>query len=269
MILEQDIPPGGRLYYGKIAHRKRQIEQISAQIFEEFGFQEIVTPFFSYHQREVLASEQLIRVFDRENREVALRGDSSVDLIRLVLNRLNSSTSKWFYIQPVFRYPSREIYQIGGEWIGGKLEEMVQLNLEIFNRLGIEKISIVVGQVGIVEKVQELTPTSRQQLELMELNKLTGWVRRLAEVTKRQQLEDLFPTLPPPIRKEVKKLLQFPVTDCIIAPLLVPQFRYYTGLFYKIIDGKRVYAQGGIYRVKGVESVGFSIYTDQLLEREF
>jgi len=268
MILEHDIPPGGRLYYGEKARRKREIEQIAAQILEGAGFREIVTPFFSYHQREVMGEEELIRFTDRQNREVALRGDSSIDVIRLVLKRLKSSSPKWFYIQPVFRYPSREIYQIGAEWLGGRIGEVLKLNLKIFEAIGITGVEVVVGNIRLVEEVLKLTGLPLSTLRRMEISKFNSdWLRKLARVTDRKGLASL--PLPPSIATEAQKLAQFSVTDCIIAPLLVPNFRYYTGIFYKIVDGKGSYAQGGIYRVNGVESVGFSIYTDRILEREF
>jgi histidyl-tRNA synthetase len=92
MIYSHDIPNGGNLYFGKTAKLKREIENVSAEVFENNFFDEIVTPFFSYHQLEALKDKELIKLRDPQNRDMALRGDSSIDVIRLVLKRLKSDS---------------------------------------------------------------------------------------------------------------------------------------------------------------------------------
>ena len=52
MIFEHEIPSGSKLYFGESAKVKREIEFVSAELLENLGFEEIVTPLFSYHQRE-------------------------------------------------------------------------------------------------------------------------------------------------------------------------------------------------------------------------
>jgi len=41
MIFEHEIPSSSRLYFGKSAKLKREIEQISANSLEQFGFSEM------------------------------------------------------------------------------------------------------------------------------------------------------------------------------------------------------------------------------------
>jgi len=50
MIFEHEIPSGSRLYFGKSAKLKREIEYVASQTLDGLGFEEIVTPLFSYHQ---------------------------------------------------------------------------------------------------------------------------------------------------------------------------------------------------------------------------
>ena len=54
--------------------------------------------------------------------------------------------------------------------------------------------------------------------------------------------------------------------DIILSPLYVANLRYYTGVFYRIINKNDVIAKGGEYKVENTRSVGFSIYTDNLLK---
>jgi len=108
MIFEHEIPSGSKLYFGESAKVKREIEFVSAELLENLGFDEIVTPLFSYHQRECFdSSKSLVRLNDEENNEVTLRADSTVDVVRIVTKRLGRSTEskKWFYIQPTVTFP--------------------------------------------------------------------------------------------------------------------------------------------------------------------
>ncbi|MCF6206764.1 MAG: ATP phosphoribosyltransferase regulatory subunit, partial [Sulfurovum sp.] len=102
MIFEHEIPSGSKLYFGESARIKREIEFVSAEMLENFGFEEIVTPLFSYHQHESFDDQKpLVRLNDEQNHEVTLRADSTADVVRIVTKRLGRSTAskKWFYIQ--------------------------------------------------------------------------------------------------------------------------------------------------------------------------
>jgi ATP phosphoribosyltransferase regulatory subunit HisZ len=156
MIFAHDIPEGAKLYFGRKAKIKREIEKLASEVFENEEYEEIVSPYFSYHQLEALDEKELIRFTDSENRTLALRGDSSIDIIRIVLKRLKSEARKWFYIQPVFRAPSTEINQIGAEWLEGKLKDVLNTNINILKRLG-KNYPLVISHIQIPKKVCELT----------------------------------------------------------------------------------------------------------------
>ena len=115
MILEHEIPSGSKLYFGNSAKIKREIEKVASDILYSKGFEEIVTPIFSYHQHKSIADErELIKVNDENNNSISLRADSTIDVVRIIEKRLGRNTEhkKWFYIQSVFRYPTDEQYQI-------------------------------------------------------------------------------------------------------------------------------------------------------------
>ncbi len=114
MIYEHEIPTGSKLYFGESAKLKRSLEHAASTLFYGAGFEEIVTPFFSYHQHQSIDEKELLRFSDEQNHIVSLRADSTMDAVRLITKRVGRSTShdKWFYIQPVFRYISHELPQI-------------------------------------------------------------------------------------------------------------------------------------------------------------
>jgi len=259
MIFAHDIPDGAKLYFGKKAKIKREIEKIASEVFENEGYEEIVTPYFSYHQLEALRERDLIRFTDSENRTLALRGDSSIDVIRLVLKRLKSEAKKWFYIQPVFRAPSTEIYQIGAEWLEGKLEDVLKTNINILNRLD-KSYPLVVSHIKIPKLICELTDLEMEDIEKLRLYKFPNWVKKLLG-----DLEDVL-IFPKEIRECVEEIKEFKKFNAILAPLYVANLRYYTGIFYRFLNKNDVISKGGEYEVEGIKSSGFSIYTDNLLK---
>ena len=111
MIFEHEIPKGSRLYFGKTAKAKRVLENSVCEILEKNGFEEILTPNFSYSQHQSIEdNKKLIKFSDEENEQVSLRADSTLDVVRIITKRLGRATNhrKWFYVQPIFSYPSKE-----------------------------------------------------------------------------------------------------------------------------------------------------------------
>jgi len=265
MILKHEIPEGSKLYFGKKAKIKREIEQIASEVFDVFEYEEIITPYFSYHQLEALDEKEVIRFTDLKNQTLALRGDSSIDVIRLVLKRLKSEAKKWFYIQPVFRAPSTEIYQIGAEWLEGELIEVINLNLAILKRLN-KNYPLVISNNKIPKIVCELTSLTLEDIEKMRIYKFKeDWLKdliNLNEINTKKYPKELHHPL-----EEMKKLVEkIDYSNIILSPLSVAHLKYYDGIFYKFINKNDLISKGGEYEVEGVRSVGFSIYTDNLIK---
>ena len=261
MIFAHDIPDGARLYFGKKAKIKREIEHIASSVFENEEYEEIVTPFFSYHQREALSEKELIRCADKENRTLALRGDSSIDVIRLVIKRLKSEAKKWFYIQPVFRAPSIEINQIGAEWLEGDLKEVLKTNLNILKRVN-KNYPLVISHIKIPQIASKLSGVSIDDIKKQRIYKFNDWMKKLLVFDKNSNIDEF----PREIREYLKEMLEFSDFEPIFEPLYVANLRYYDGVFYRIINKNDIIAKGGSYIVDDIKSAGFSIYTDNLLK---
>ena len=64
MIFEHEIPNGSRLYFGKTAKIKRTLENSSSDFLEESGFEEIVTPNFSYSGHQSIDDEKSLNYIE-------------------------------------------------------------------------------------------------------------------------------------------------------------------------------------------------------------
>lgn len=277
MIFEHEIPKGSRLYFGKTAKKKRDLEnQISAILYEN-SFEEVVTPNFSYSQHQSIENDKELIKFSHENNEqVALRADSTLDVVRIITKRLGRTTShkKWFYIQPVFSYPSNEDYQIGCEWINhDSITDIIALSADIFNTLNIQPI-LKISNINIPQCVAKLLDVDVDLFKhgeiatLFDLN--IDWLNSLIKVKNIQDLEKAIEIVPAIIKAELQRLYevvsQINYSNIVIAPLYYGCMKYYDDVYFSVIDENLTLCNGGSYKSEGLNSLGFALYTDNLLK---
>jgi len=278
MILEHEIPNGSKLYFGKAAKVKREIEKVASEILDTNGFEEIVTPIFSYHQHQSIADEkELIRVNDVKNNNMSLRADSTIDVVRIIEKRLGSNTKqkKWFYIQPVFRYPSTEQYQVGVEFMGEKkLSSVMNIANTIFDKLELKPLvqisNMRIPQI-LTDMFDELTLEDFRHINIEKfLNLKVEWLEKLVYLQYVEQVDELLEIVPEAIKIELLKMKELCsemlCENSVLAPMYYAKMLYYDELFFRVIDKNEVYARGGRYKSSELSSVGFAIYTDTLCE---
>jgi histidyl-tRNA synthetase len=276
MINEHEIPSGSRLYFGKNAKLKREIEATASEFLSEAGFQEIVTPFFSYHQHNEIDVQELIRFSDEDNHILSLRADSTQDVVRLITKRLGRSTnhSKWFYIQPVFKYPSLEVNQIGAEFIGTEdLSLSIQVCVDIFEKFKLTPL-LHISNINIPIIIAKELNVSLDIFEKAQLQKILSlnipWLEALACLQEPKDIDEVIKIVPDKLKPELEKMknLYDKVTckNVHFAPLYYVHMRYYDELFFRFIDGNSTLAKGGNYQSEGIKSTGFGLYTDALIE---
>jgi len=277
MIFEHEIPTGSRLYFGQSAKVKREIESIASETLEKLGFEEIVTPLFSYHQHECFEDQKLlVRLNDEENHEVTLRADSTADVVRIVTKRLGRSTEskKWFYIQPTVTFPTTEQYQIGAEVIDGSFQKIAETTTTLLKQIGAEPM-MQVANIRIPHLLNEKYGISLEVLKSMHVEQIMAadlpWIEQLVRINAVSDLEDLSP-FPDDIKVELEKIKEatdkVAYSNMVISPLFYAKMRYYDSLTFRMFEGNSLLAMGGIYTIDGVEAAGFALYTDECISNK-
>lgn len=277
MVLEHEIPQGCSLYFGQSARIKRDIEYKASQLLSENGFEEIVTPHFAFNNHvDMKEDRKLLRLSNEKNHLIVLRADSTIDTVRIISKRLGRHTSheKWFYIQPVFTYPTNEVYQIGAEHINNTdLREFINLSTDIVANTGISPI-LQLSDMQIPYKVsQELGI----DIELFKSGNIEAilrhdatWLHQLITVQRKEHLEEAIKLAPELVRNDLIRLKemgeQAKTDNLVYAPLYYAPMEYYHGMFFHVFHANKTLAMGGSYQVDGMENSGFALYTDNLID---
>jgi len=277
MIYEHEIPNGSHLYFGPLAKLKREIEYKASDYLQSVGFEEISTPSFSYSQHQSIDdSKKLITLNDQQNNTLALRADSTLDVVRIITKRLGRATEhkKWFYNQPVFTYPSNETNQIGLEWIEHeKISDIINLNCKLFDILNLEPL-IQIANINIpliISKNWDIDIVLFKNGEIGELSSLNlPWLDNLIKVETSKDLEKTLSVLPDVLKSECQKLIdianEIEYKNVAISPIFYSAMRYYDDIYYKAIYENHTVAKGGGYSSNGINSLGFALYTDNILK---
>jgi len=276
MIDEHEIPIGSRLYFGKSAKLKREIETVASQLLEKDGVEKIVTPFFSCHQHKSLDEKEIIRFSDEQNNLVSLRADSTLDVVRLMTKRLGRSTkqNKWFYIQPVFRYPSLEVNQVGAEFIGNdNLAQSIELCGDMFKKFDLNPL-VHISNIKIPKIIAQELNLDLEVFERAELQKILSlgidWLEKLTCLQNPKDIDTVIDLVLPSIKIELERMKNLcsslEYNNVLISPLYYVKMRYYDNLFFRFIEKNSTLAKGGSYKSEEIESTGFGLYTDAFIE---
>ncbi len=277
-MLEHEIPSGTKLYFGKTAKIKREIEATASDVLYGAGYEELITPLFSYHQHLSIANEkELIRVNDMQNYQLTLRADSTIDVVRLLDKRLGRNTThlKWFYIQPIYMYPSKEVYQIGAEFIGEKnLSTVLQSAVDIVNALNIKPL-LQISNIRIPQLISQELDIDLDDFRHINIQKLldkkVSWLKDIIYLEKLEDIDAVIAVVPETIKAELKRMKvlaeNIKYDNFVLAPLYYAKMLYYDELYFRMIEKNDVFARGGRYMNDEVTSVGFALYTDKIIEK--
>ncbi len=159
------IPRGVQCYFGEEVNRRRKVEAVLAGIMRNWGFQEIILPFFDYLEDFSYGlgsqlGDRVYRFLDKDGSLLALRPDLTTLVAKTVATRMtdHSLPVKLFYSGEVFRQErtsashQKEFYQIGLETMGvadtwADIETLL-LAIDCLMHLGVEDFKIALGHVG-------------------------------------------------------------------------------------------------------------------------
>ncbi|MCD6503048.1 MAG: histidine--tRNA ligase [Thermoplasmata archaeon] len=182
-------PRGTRDFNQREMALRRVVEGIFREVFETYGFGEIMTPTFERAELFIRKSgehvlEEMYFFKDKSGRKLVLRPELTLPTMRFYYSELKmlQKPVKVYYIGNVFRYEEpqkgryREFWQIGCEIIEGDerrtLIEGLDIVREILERLGIlEMCDIRLGNISIVRKVLKLIGIHEDKTIIRALDK--------------------------------------------------------------------------------------------------
>lgn len=181
-----EIPYGTRDFLPQEAAEKRAIEARIARQFKLWGYDEVVTPTIEFLDTLTMGNgsnlePQMFKLFDKQNRTMALRHEMTTPIARVVASRLGEEwlPHKLSYISSVFRYEKTqtgrqcEFHQAGVELIGSSRAnadaEMIALAVSIMKEAGLKDFQICLGQVEFINGLmQQCCILPRQQALIKE-----------------------------------------------------------------------------------------------------
>lgn len=167
-----ETPYGTRDFLPKEAAAKRAIENKLAKLFLEFGYEEVVTPTMEFLETLTKSGGQeiesnLFKMFDQNNRTLALHHEMTTPIARLAVSRLKDSPLplKLSYNTSVFRFRKNqtgrqcEFYQAGVELLGVSNAfadaEIIALAAQSLKVAGLKDFTICLGQVEFTNGLME------------------------------------------------------------------------------------------------------------------
>lgn len=275
-------PYGTRDFLPHEAAAKRAVERRLAELFASFGYAQVVTPTMEYLETLTTSSGRtqephLFKMFDGNNRTLALRHEMTTPIARLAVSRLKDSPMplKLSYNTNVFRFrtnqPGRqcEFYQAGVELLGASNAfadaEIVALAAQALKVAGLEDFTICLGQVefaaGLMENlphdVQAQIKSAIERHDIAALNSLDidDTLKKIPTLQGGRELLTVAYSLAENDRSsraldnltEIYRLLEiYGVADKITFDLgLIRDFEYYTGMVFE------AYAPGVGYSLAG------------------
>ena len=276
-----ETPYGTRDFLPAEAATKRLIENRLAELFLSYGYEEVVTPAMEYLETLTISSgveQDLFKMFDNNNRTLALHHEMTTPIARLAVSRLKESALplKLSYNTNVFRFrrnqPGRqcEFYQAGVELLGvsnaAADAEIIALAAQSLQSSGLREFKICLGQVEFVAGLMEqnnLSADNQNKIkfaleshDIVELEKISpDSIKKIPTLHGGVEILDIARNIADNKKSlraienlaEIYRLLEiYDVADKIIFDLsLIRDFEYYTGMVFEAYAPKVGYSLAG------------------------
>lgn len=184
-----NAPRGTRDILPSESWKWEYIVQTASRTMQDFGFSEIHLPIFEHTElfsRGVgettdIVEKEMYTFNDRGGRSITLRPEATAGVVRAALENnlcVQGASAKLWNWGPMFRHERpqkgryRQFYQIDAECLGisgaGADVEIISLTIELFRRLGLKNLEVVINSVGC----KKCRPVYRQKLiEYFEAHK--------------------------------------------------------------------------------------------------
>ncbi len=306
-----ETPYGTQDFLPAEAATKRITEQKIFELFASFGYEEVVTPAMEYLETLTTSGGRaiephLFKMFDRNNRTLALRHEMTTPIARLAVSRLKDSPLplKLSYNANVFRFrnnqPGRqcEFYQAGVELLGVSNAfadaEIIALAAQALSVAGLEDFKICLGQVAFASGLMaNLPPDVQAQIktviehhDIVALNGLDidSALKKIPTLQGGREVLNEAQTLADNERSRraldnltsIYRLLEiYGVADKITFDLgLIRDFEYYTGMVFEAYSPGVGYSLAGGGRYDNMlqdfgaacPATGFAVGIERILD---
>jgi len=191
---------GMRDFLPQDAGRMRHVEQVSRELAQLYGYEEVITPVVESHDLLAAKSGEEIRermyaFKDLGGRKVALRPEFTASVARLVATKMRNEPKpmRLFCVGSLYRYDEpqygrfREFWQANYELIGSSKPEAdaeaLILTNDLMERLGLRDYWFKVGHVGILRGIlSQEGITEEQQNRIMQLLDKKLWEEALTVI---------------------------------------------------------------------------------------
>lgn len=173
------------------------IIKTASRTMQDFGFSEVHLPVFEHTElfsRGVgettdIVEKEMYTFNDRGGRSITLRPEATAGVVRAAIENnlcVQGANAKLWSWGPMFRHERpqkgryRQFYQIDAECLGisgaGADVEVISLTIELFRRLGLKNLEVVINSVGC----EKCRPVYRQKL----IEYFTAHIDELCETCK-------------------------------------------------------------------------------------
>jgi len=191
---------GMRDFLPQDAERMRHVEQVSRELAQLYGYEEVITPVVESYGLLAAKSGEEIRermyaFKDLGGRKIALRPEFTASVARLVATKMRNEPKpmRLFCVGSLYRYDEpqfgrfREFWQANYELIGSSKPEAdaeaLILTKDLMERLGLRKYWFKIGHVGILRGIlSQEGVTEEQQNRIMQLLDKKLWEEALTVI---------------------------------------------------------------------------------------
>ncbi|MBE0512084.1 histidine--tRNA ligase [Candidatus Bathyarchaeota archaeon] len=204
---------GMRDFLPRDAERMRHVEQVSRELAQLYGYEEVITPVVeSYDLLAAKAGEEIReRMYafkDLGGRKVALRPEFTASVARLMATKLRNKPKpmRLFSVGSLYRYDEpqygrfREFWQANYELFGSDKPEadaeILMLTNDLLTRLGLRNYRFKIGHMGILRGIMGQEGLGEeQQNRIMQLLDKKRWEEALTVARSADASQNCLTTL--------------------------------------------------------------------------
>ena len=302
------LPPGFNDILFPYAQREASTVEDLMRLFDSFGYDRVKPPLIEFETSFFkgtgagLAKQTFCLYDPLSHQSIALRSDTTVQIVRIALSRLADVPRplRLTYAGQILRLqgeqlrPERQFGQIGCELIGSESWqadfEIITLALRALRTMGIDDVSLDLCLPLLIERLsQEYGLESGRQIRLRQaladrdpvaladhppifqaLSAISGAAAPAIDALKQMNLPS---SLTPEIERlswiSRQLLPDFPLLKLTFDPIEIQNFHYHAGLSFTFFSpqARSELGRGGRYRVESIATAtGFTLYTDTILQ---